>query len=315
MGLAGLEIFIPPKRIRAGEISAESGVMLEKIAQKCFLEKPILGSESHIYEMGVVAAKKLLARMNIAPADIGLVIHASTGAQDYGFWSPAAKMQSELGLKDSFCLDISCGCHAGNYALGMAEDHLRRSGEKRYALIIVCDALSRVVDHADPGHVSIFNFADAASAILIDRELGAIKVAGQFSITDGNFSDYLRLGANGKVAYLQPERRAALKQAYAENFPRVIRGAIRAAGTSLAQIKTVFISQGDPQLFSQLAWALDIEEARFARTSSRLGHMGGSDIFHGLKTHLDAGKLKSGDLIILASSAIGFSWGATVLEI
>jgi len=44
------------------------------------------------------------------------------------------------------------------------------------------------------------------------------------------------------------------------------------------------------------------------------GHLGATDTLFGLAKILELEKIKPGNLIVLASSAVGFSWGATVIK-
>jgi 3-oxoacyl-[acyl-carrier-protein] synthase-3 len=315
MGILALEVHIPDDRLSADAIERSSGVPGDVLARKRFRQKPVLNAEAPIFAMGVAATTKLLQEHAIDRREVELLAYASTGLHDHRFWSPAAKLQQELGLEGVFSFEVTNGCHAGNVALSLVSGHLRRPGAKRYGLVVVCDALSRVVDHANPAHVSIFNFADAASAILIDRESKKMEIIGHDSVTDGRFSDYLALGAAGTVEYRLPALKQSLRDAYIENYVSVIGAATAKAGHRVGAIKHFLMSQGDPQLFGDIAKRLRVSDDRFVRTSETLGHLGGSDVFYGLKLLLDEGRLNPGDLVMLASSAIGFSWGATLLRI
>ncbi|WP_293074105.1 3-oxoacyl-[acyl-carrier-protein] synthase III C-terminal domain-containing protein [Okeania sp. SIO3B5] len=44
------------------------------------------------------------------------------------------------------------------------------------------------------------------------------------------------------------------------------------------------------------------------------GHLGATDTLFGLAKTIELEKIKPGNLVVLASSAAGFSWGATVIK-
>jgi len=75
------------------------------------------------------------------------------------------------------------------------------------------------------------------------------------------------------------------------------------------------MNQGDHKLIDQLEFRLPIDREKIFRSSGCYGHMGASDCFFAYKDRLDKGAIKPGDHIVCASSAVGFSWGATVIRV
>jgi 3-oxoacyl-[acyl-carrier-protein] synthase-3 len=106
-----------------------------------------------------------------------------------------------------------------------------------------------------------------------------------------------------------------LRNAYQINYCRVIQQACDDAGVSPRHIRRLFINQGDYRLIDKIAKSLSLAPDIPFRSYERLGHLGGSDVFFGLQNCLDTGELQRGDIVALATSAIGFSWGCTIIRV
>ena len=70
---------------------------------------------------------------------------------------------------------------------------------------------------------------------------------------------------------------------------------------------------GLSKLLPRLAVALGIPLDKIHSSYRNHGHLGGSDIYLGLKTREAEGLIKKGDRMLLSSSAFGFSWGSSLL--
>ena len=129
--------------------------------------------------LAIAAARQALERSSLSPADIGCCVCATLSAPD-ATPSVACQVQAALDLpEDRPALDINAACSGFLYGMGVARGLLTTLGGQ-YALVIGCEALSRLMDPADRSTCVLFG--DGAGAAI-------------FRLADTPFA--LTLGAKG----------------------------------------------------------------------------------------------------------------------
>jgi 3-oxoacyl-[acyl-carrier-protein] synthase-3 len=275
---------------------------------------PALGDDETAWELAAGAARELLDRAAVDPDRIKLVIYAGSGQWDHPFWTPAAKVAHEMGITGAHCFEVANFCNAGALALRIAGDRLDAMGEG-YALVLIGDRLSRMVDYTDPNAKALFNFGDAAAAVLVAPGAGAFRLLHTAMRTDPSWADYYRgEHRDGQVTIIREAHRKGLAAAYVENFTALIDQTLDAVGAKLPDVAWLLINQGDRDMHQRLLRELDFPEERTVFNYHELGHMGGTDTFIALKQLMDRQQVKHEELILLATSSMGFSWGITALE-
>ena len=117
-------------------------------------------------DLGCAAAENLLAKTGINKEDIGLLIFGSQ-APDYRRPATAYVLQKRLGLnKDCAAFDVSLGCSAFCYCLGIAASMLQHSDSRR-ALLILAETSSKITSKNDRSVAMMFG--DAGAAILLEK--------------------------------------------------------------------------------------------------------------------------------------------------
>ena len=115
--------------------------------------------------LAIAAAKQALARSGLAPADIACCICATLSAPD-ATPSVACQVQAALGLPETCpALDINAACSGFLYGTAVARGLLATLGGQ-YALVIGCEALSRLMDPADRSTCVLFG--DGAGAAIFE---------------------------------------------------------------------------------------------------------------------------------------------------
>ena len=129
--------------------------------------------------LAIAAAKQALQRSGLAPADIACCVCATLSAPD-ATPSVACQVQAALGLPENRpALDVNAACSGFLYGTAVARGLLATLGGQ-YALVIGCEALSRLMDPADRSTCVLFG--DGAGAAI-------------FRLADTPFA--LTLGARG----------------------------------------------------------------------------------------------------------------------
>ena len=129
--------------------------------------------------LAIAAAKQALQRSGLAPADIACCVCATLSAPD-ATPSVACQVQAALGLPENRpALDVNAACSGFLYGTAVARGLLATLGGQ-YALVIGCEALSRLMDPTDRSTCVLFG--DGAGAAI-------------FRLADTPFA--LTLGARG----------------------------------------------------------------------------------------------------------------------
>jgi 3-oxoacyl-[acyl-carrier-protein] synthase-3 len=318
VGISAIEICLPESRMTVDHmakiLNEDSSLLFKEIGVK---EKPICSASQQIIELSIEAARKLIQNNSVDTGSIDFVIHASSGIQEKQLWSPAAKIQKEIKAVNAFAFDIQNGCNSGNLALRLAQQLLLADESKSHVLIVVADALSNVVDYTNPIHKCIFGFSDGASAILVTKNAKNNKLLSFAASTNANFADSIYINKSENIVWMnddEEEDKVLIKE-YEEKYSSMIVSALQKINKNIHDVKYIVMNQGDHKLINKLIKRFDLHSNMIFRSHEEYGHLGGTDIFFGLKNLIENKSVFAGDLVVLASSAIGFSWGATVIQI
>ncbi|HUU76352.1 MAG TPA: 3-oxoacyl-[acyl-carrier-protein] synthase III C-terminal domain-containing protein [Methanoregulaceae archaeon] len=331
VGIAGIGYYIPDAVITSVEMSERSGIPLHVFTESIGIEqKHIAGEDEHPSVMGTAAAQEAIRKAGIDPSSIGIVAYCGAGFYDYRFWSPAARIQAAVGVKDAYAFEVKNACNGGNLGLHICRQLLAAHPEIECALVVCADILSMAVDYTNTDALSVFIAGDGAAAAVLRKKEPGNRLRSYASRTDGSLSDYVKLpfggtrlppadgAANPRNMYICVENREELDRifsvTYLNNYVRVIREAVEMSGRSVKDIDFLFTNQVKQGLSREILLTLELSEHNTISTLCDYGHMGPVDTLFALELARESGKIRQGDLVVLASSALGFTWAATVLE-
>lgn len=120
-------------------------------------------AEETVVSMAAAAAGTALARADVDPAQVGMVLLA-TVTHPYPTPSAAAEVTELIGAHGAAAMDISAACAGFAYGVALAHDMVR-GGSARYVVVVGVEKLSEWTNHHDRG--TAFLFADGAGAVVI----------------------------------------------------------------------------------------------------------------------------------------------------
>src|SRR5581483_1248629 len=159
-------------------------------------------------DLAVEAAKKALAAAGRTPADVDLIIVATTTA-DLTFPAVAAIVQRKLGCPVGVAFDVQAVCSGFVYALSVADGFVAR-GRSKCALVIGAETMTRLMDWTDRGTCVLFG--DGAGAVVLEpmEEAGAVSDRGLLGfalMADGTKQELLfvdgGVSTSGQVGHLR----------------------------------------------------------------------------------------------------------------
>ncbi len=331
VGISGMGYYIPDGIMTSREIAGQSGIPEAVFLEKIGIErKHIAGPDLHPAEMGVRAADIAIENAGIDPREIDIVIYCGLGYYDYRFWSPAAKIQDKTGAKNAYAFEITNGCNGGNLGLHTARELLLGDPGKDHALVVCSEKLSMAINYRNPRSLSGFAFADGAAAAVLEKNNRSNRLLAYAGITDGALVDHVKIPHGGTrnppsgtpidendmfLSVDDPEGLDQIfSQIYLKNYLSIISEALRKSGHTSRDIDYLFMNQVKRSLTRDIMAGLGLNPSRTMTTMKSYGHMGSVDTLFALTKAREEGWIRPGNLVVLAGSAIGFTWAATVLQ-
>jgi 3-oxoacyl-[acyl-carrier-protein] synthase-3 len=285
--------------------------------------------ERHIVDKGVAtsdlateAAKIALKERGLIPADIDAIIVA-TVTPDMFFPCTACLVQQKLGAKGIWGFDLSAACSAFVYALQVGAQFIS-SGAHKKVMVIGADTMSSIIDYTDRATCVIFG--DGAGAVILepseDDSLGIIDYLHEI---DGSGACSLYMPGGGslnpsthetvdkKMHFVHQDGGAVFKFAV-KKMAELCEKILERNGLKGSDIKAFIPHQANKRIITATADRVGMPAESVIINIDRFGNTTAGTIPLAMQTAREEGKLKKGDMVLLASVGAGFTVGATLLR-
>ena len=105
-----------------------------------------------------------------------------------------------------------------------------------------------------------------------------------------------------------------MSEVYLENYQKVIRKSLDKSGYSIKDVDFLFTNQVKKSLLKRIFESLELDQKKTFISLPENGHLGAVDTLFCLGKTLESNQIKPGNLVVLASSAAGFSWAALTVK-
>jgi len=287
------------------------------ISSRTGIKQRHLVSDETTVSMAANAATAALKDANIKPQDIELIIVA-TVSPDHLVPSTACMVQKELGASRAAAFDINAACSGFLFALNMA-DSFFQSGMYKNALLIGVETLSKIVDWTDRSTCVLFG--DGAGAVVVSAAQEGLISSVQYS--DGTGGEYLicenrtnnnpYVETSTKLGHLHMNGQEVFKFAV-RKVPECIFEVLDKANLKPSDIDCYILHQANYRIIQSIAKKLDLPMEKFPSNVDRCGNTSAASIPVLLDETKKQGKIKPGDLILLAGFGAGLTWGSAILK-
>ncbi|MDK1384999.1 beta-ketoacyl-ACP synthase III [Sinorhizobium sp. 8-89] len=309
-----------PKRVMTNkEMEAKVDTSDEWIVQRTGIhQRYIAGEGETTASLGESAARAALARADLTPDDLDLIIVA-TSTPDNTFPATAVNIQNRLGMRHGAAFDMQAVCSGFVYAVATADAYIRGGLAKR-ALVIGAETFSRILDWSD--RTTCVLFGDGAGAIILEAQEGSGTNADRGVLTaqlrsDGIHGDKLYVdggpSTTGTVGHLRMEGREVFKHAVGM-ITDVIEAAFEATGTTADDVDWLVPHQANRRIIDGSAKKLGIPLDKVVVTVDVHGNTSAASIPLALDTAAADGRIKKGDLVMLEAMGGGFTWGSVLIR-
>jgi 3-oxoacyl-[acyl-carrier-protein] synthase III len=269
----------------------------------------------------VAAALKAIEQARIDPIDIGLLICA-TVSPDQILPSTGCLIQAELGANRAAAFDLVAACSGFLYGLTMA-DKMIRTGQTRYALVIGAEVLSRYVDFTDRSTCILFG--DGAGAAVLGPAEGDRGVLSTRIYSDGRFAEQLYSPGGGTRMRPTAETLASGQHYFKMKGNELFKIAVRSmtdvsrevldeAGYKPEDVKLFIPHQANQRITDAVASKLNVDSSIVYSNIAYHGNTSAASVPIALDECVEQGKVKEGDLLLLASFGGGVTWGGAVIR-
>jgi 3-oxoacyl-[acyl-carrier-protein] synthase-3 len=277
--------------------------------------------DEYTSQFAVRASRQAIERAKIDPADIDLIICA-TVTPDQALPSTGCIIQAELGATNAAAMDVAAACSGFLYGLTLANTMVR-TGQSKYSLVIGVDMLTKYVDYTDRATCVIFGDG-AGATVLGPVEEGRGILATRIK-SDGRYEEQLFARGGGTRLGLKPEVFAQGEHFYKMRGNELFKVAVRSmaevseyvlkeAGYEAKDVSLFIPHQANQRITDAVASRLDVDADRIYSNIAYHGNTSAGSIPIALDECVQAGRLKEGDLLLMASFGGGVTWGGVLVR-
>lgn len=315
----GVGAALPRKAMKNADFEHMVETSDEWIVQRTGIrQRYIAADDETTASLGEAAARAALASAGLTPADIDLIVLA-TSTPNNTFPATAVEIQQRLGMHHGFAFDMQAVCSGFVYAV-TTSDLFIRGGQARRVLVIGSETFSRILDWEDRGTCVLFG--DGAGAIVLEAAEGAGTLADRGIIaaslrSDGDHKDKLYVdggpSTTGTVGHLRMQGREVFKHAVGM-ITDVIEATFAAGGITAQDIDWFVPHQANKRIIDASAKKLGIAEEKVVITVHLHGNTSAASVPLALAQAVGDGRIKQGDLVLLEAMGGGFTWGAVLIR-
>jgi 3-oxoacyl-[acyl-carrier-protein] synthase-3 len=321
--IKSLATYVPPRVLTNADLERMVETSDEWILQRTGIR------ERHIVDAGVAtsdlakeAAIEAIRRAGLTPADIDLII-VGTVTPDMLFPSTACLVQDKIGAGRAWGFDLSAACSAFTYALTVGSQMIAARAAN-HVLVIGADVMSSIIDYTD--RATCVLFGDGAGAVVLgvseDPAFGILDFEHQ---VDGSGGPALCMPAGGsrqpasrdtvdqRLHYVKQEGQAVFKFAVRKTG-EICERLLQRNQVSAGDLDLFVSHQANRRIIMSAAERIGMPEDKVIINIDRFGNTTAATIPLALNDAMLTGRLKKGDLVLLASVGAGFTVGAVLVR-
>jgi len=271
--------------------------------------------------LSVAASRKALEMAGLNPKDLDLII-CSTISPDMPLPATAAFIQRDLGARSCCAFDLAAACSGFLFGMTVAEQFIR-NGKCQHVLLIGAELLSRYVDYKDRETCVIFG--DGVAATVLGPVTPPSGILASDLHTEGLYADHLYIPAGGTASpasletvarrghYIKMRGNELFKVAV-RNMEEVSRQVLAKAKVSASQVDLFIPHQANQRITEAVRERLGVAPEKVYTNIQRIGNTSSASIPICIDECVHSGRLKRGDLILMAAFGAGVTWGAVLMR-
>lgn len=307
--ILGTGSYQPEKVVTNDELAKIVDTSDEWIRERVgIIERRAAAPDERLVDMAAGAGSRALADAGVAAADVDTVIVATCTLPSQ-IPNASARVADMVGIQNAGAFDLNAACAGFCYAVGTASD-LIRSGSAKRVLVVGAERFSDWVEPTDRSNSIIF--ADGAGAAVVgpsdEPAIGPVAWGSAGDLAD---MIYMR-----DERWLYQEGQAVFRWATTKVAPIALR-ALELTGLKPSDVDVLIPHQANLRIVGAIAKKLRAEGARedmvVADDIMYSGNTSSASIPMALDHMRAAGRVRSGDVLLLVGFGAGLSYAAQVV--
>jgi 3-oxoacyl-[acyl-carrier-protein] synthase-3 len=324
--ISGVGFHVPERVVKNQDLEALMETSDAWIVERTGIhERRFVAPGVGVTDLALEASRRALADAGREAQDVDFIVFASI-SRDYMFPGCGTLLQDRLGLPPIGALDVHNACSGFVYALAVADAFIR-VGSYRCILVVGAEVQSTGLDLSTRGRDMAVLFGDGAGAVVLEpasEEHGVLSC-----VLHGEGAHAQELWAEAPTSLVEGRLTAAMMEE-GRNFPRmngrqvfkhattrfpeVILEALDRSGHTLDEVALVIPHQANMRISDAVADRLGVPREKVFQNIQRYGNTTAASIPIALAEARQQGRIKDGDLVVLAAFGAGFAWGAAVVR-
>ena len=329
--ITGMGMYVPENVVTNKDLTSLMDTSHEWIIERTGIEERRhikKGDGNTTATMGVKAAKIAIERADIDKNDIDLILFA-TLSPDYYFPGSGVIVQQHLEIPTCPAMDIRNQCSGFIYALSTADQFIK-TGMYKNILIIGSENHSGGLDMTTRGRGVSVIFGDGAGAVVLSRSEDPDKgILSTHLHSEGQFAEELALigpstnrwvpeilEANDPtdISYYPNMNGQLVFKNAVVRFSEVILEGLQQNNLTSEQIDMLIPHQANLRISQFIQRKFGLNDHQVYNNIMRYGNTTAGSIPIAMTEAWEEGKIKSGDLVVLAAFGSGFTWGSALIR-
>lgn len=329
--ITGLGFYVPENVVTNDDLSKVMDTNDEWIQERTGIKerRHVILEEDTTSGMALKASKIAIERANIDKDEIDFIIFA-TLSPDFYFPGPGVALQKDLGIKTVGALDIRNQCSGFIYALSVADQFIR-TGMYKNILVVGSEIHSKGLDMTTRGRGVSVIFGDGAGAAVLSRIEDLTKgILSTHLHSQGEHAEELALIAPGmgkrwvtdilkdnnpedESYYPHMNGQFVFKNAVVR-FSEVINEGLQANDLQVSDINMLIPHQANLRISQFIQQKFQLSDDQVYNNIMKYGNTTAASVPIALTEAWEQGKIKEGDLVVLAAFGSGFTWGSAIIR-
>ncbi len=321
--ITGLSTYVPPRVLTNADLEKMVETSDEWILQRTGIrERHIADPGTATSDLATCAVQSAMQEAGISADQIGFIVVGTT-TPDTIFPSTACMVQHKIGAHHAWGFDLGAACSGFTYALTTAATMVA-TGAHDYALAVGADVMSSIIDYTDRTTCVLFGDG-AGAALLAPAEEGEPHIIDFAHEIDGGGGPALMMPAGGsrlpashdtvdqRLHYVKQDGAVVFKFAV-KKTEEISRRLLDRHGIDPSQIDLFVSHQANRRIIEAATERLGLGPEKVVINLEKYGNTTAGTIPLALADARREGRLKKGDLVLLASVGAGFTVGAVLLR-
>jgi 3-oxoacyl-[acyl-carrier-protein] synthase-3 len=320
--IIGVGAYVPKPVVTNSDLEKMVDTSDEWVVQRTGVRERHVAEEGQVAsDLALRAAQQALERAGVEPEELDLIV-VGTSCPDMLFPSTGNFVQHKLGAKRAGSMDLSAACAGSLYSLSVGAQYIQ-TGKYRTVLTIGAETLSRITDWTDRSTCILLG--DAAGAAVLAPSTDGSGILDTDLYSDGQYWELLHVPAGGSAHPASretvEERMHYVKMKGNEVFKVAVRmleecslEILKRNGITPDQVDLFVPHQANLRIIDATAKRLRVPMEKVFVNVDRYGNTGAASVYVALEEAWSRGRIKPGDLLLLAAFGGGFAWGSALVR-